>query len=479
MIIMLLNRRMSNKGVRRYALQTTMIVDLLSLTGSYVTGSCRKTKNSIYILLLLFLVFAYVFVHVLVAVHLIPERWKKLVAEKFGRLSCKHLWESNQGGEVNEKNWERRHNLLLMLAVLSATVTYQAGMNPPGGVWSDDKGVNGKPGYPILQHTNLKRYDVFYYNSVSFVSSVAITILLVNKVSCERGIKCYALRVCSVVGLVGLLIAYAAGSSRKAKQSIYLTIIAAAVLFSVPVQVFLLSSTDSTLGGRFCMCMKSLLEWAFGAPERGQEHTSEKQESSGHRVKKPRKRHKYLVLLAILAASITYQAGLNPPGGFWSDDDAGHTDAASHPVLNPPADSWWSIKGHVAGNPILADIHPRRYRTFFWLNSISFMGSIVVIMYMLNTSIWKMDVPLEVLQLIMILDLLALVTAFAAGSCRKLRTSVYVYGLVVAVVIYLVIVILLSKSIAGFLKPGEGSGSSSRRHPDGAPGTAGVPEQEV
>ncbi|WVZ81514.1 hypothetical protein U9M48_028881 [Paspalum notatum var. saurae] len=482
MIIMLLNRRMSNKGIKRYALQTTMIVDLLSLTGSYVTGSCRKTKNSIIILLLLCLVFAYVLAHVVVAVHLIPKRWKNLVAEKLGHLSCKHIWKGNQGGEGNEKNWERRRNLLLMLAVLSATVTYQAGMNPPGGVWSDDKGANGKPGYPILQHTNLKRYDVFYYsNSVSFVSSVAITILLVNKKSCEHGIKCYALRVCSVVGLVGLLIAYAAGSSRKAKQSIYLIIIAAAVLFSVPVQVFLLSSTDNTLGQRFGRCMKSLLEWAFGTTEPGQENTPENQESSGHRVKKTRKRHKYLVLLAILAASITYQAGLNPPGGFWSDDDVGHTDAASHPVVNPPADSWWSVKGHMAGNPVLVDIHPRRYRTFFWLNSISFMASIVVIMYMLNTSVWKMDVPLEVLHLIMVLNLLTLVTAFAAGSCRKLRTSVYVYGLVVAAVIYLVIVILLSKSIAEFLKPGEGSGSSCRRHPDDAPSTErpGVTEQEV
>ena len=107
------------------------------------------------------------------------------------------------------------------------------------------------------------------------------------------------------------------------------------------------------------------------------------------------------------------------------------------------------------------------------------MASIVVIMYLLNTSIWKMDVPLEVLHLIMILDLLALVTAFAAGSCRKFRTSFYVYGLVLAVVIYLVIVVLLSKSIADFLKPGDTSGSSSQRHTNGASGTEPlIPEQE-
>ncbi|RLN13058.1 hypothetical protein C2845_PM09G11140 [Panicum miliaceum] len=340
MIIMLLNRRMSDKVIKRYALQTAMIVDLLSLTGSYLMGSCRKTKNSMYVLLLLCLVFAYVLIHVLIAIHVIPEGWKQLVSQKLEHLSCKHLWPRIEPG----------HNQ-------GGTVTYQAGMSPPGGVWSDDKGVSGKPGYPILQDNNVKRYDVFYYsNSVSYQ--------LVNRESCEHGIKFYALRVCSVVALVGLLIAYAAGSCRKAKQSIYLIIIAIAVLISVVIQVFLLSSTQCTLGGPFGRCVKCLLEWLFGATEAVQESTSNKQESSSHRAKKARKRHKYLVLLAIVAASITYQAGLSPPGGFWSDDDGVHT--RSNPVLNPHADFWWYNKSHmVAGNPVLLDTHPRRYKTFF------------------------------------------------------------------------------------------------------------------
>nr|CAB3467850.1 unnamed protein product [Digitaria exilis] len=188
MIVMLLHRRMSNKVIKRYALQTAMIVDLLSLTGSYVMGSCRETKNSIYISLL-------------------------TLAGKIENLSCRYIWEKkasfghdkrnsanemdselqhNQSADADDKYWERRRNLLLMLAVLTATVTYQAGMNPPGGVWSDDM---IKPGDPILQQNNVKRYDVFYYsNSLSFVSSVVITILLVNKESCDHGIKSYALR---------------------------------------------------------------------------------------------------------------------------------------------------------------------------------------------------------------------------------------------------------------------------------------------
>ncbi|KAJ1254483.1 hypothetical protein BS78_K050400 [Paspalum vaginatum] len=465
MIIMLLNRRMSNKVIKRYALQTVMIVDLLALTGSYVMASCRKT-SSIYISLLVCLVLAYVSIHVLIAIHVIPEWCKEAAAEKLESFSCRYICTKQippshkQRGDAEDKDcelgrnkmcdtidkdkvWERRRNLLLMLAVLAATVTYQAGMNPPGGVWSDDTAVSGIPGDPILQHNNSKRYDVFYYsNSLSFVSSVVITILLVNKASCEHGIKSYALRVCLVVGLVGLLVAYSAGSCRKAKDSIYLIIIAVAVLSSLVIQVLLLSSTQDTLRGPTGKSIERLFQLFVGKEEAWRGTNSKQKESSDHPKEKDRKKHKYLILLAILAASITYQAGLNPPGGIWSADE-----------------------GHVSGNPVLLDIHPRRYKVFFWFNSISLMTSIVVIMFLLNKSVREKDVPLWVLHIIMVFDLLALMTAFAAGSCRKFRTSVYVYALVVGVVIYLVIAIFVSSGIAKYLrsKSKEQSGRSPNR----------------
>ena len=47
----------------------------------------------------------------------------------------------------------------------------------------------------------------------------------------------------------------------------------------------------------------------------------------------------WLMVLAVLAASVTYQAGLNPPGGFWQQDDA---------------------QGNVAGTPVLQSKFPKR-----------------------------------------------------------------------------------------------------------------------
>ncbi|XP_066370161.1 uncharacterized protein [Miscanthus floridulus] len=441
-IVMLLDKSMSRKVTKHRVLQLAMIVDLLSLTGAFVTGSCRELTKSISISVLLFVVLAYVALHVLVAIHVIPPKFKKLVSDKINQFSCGNVWpvrpqlcHKQTRNTTETKELERRRNLLLTLAIVAATVTYQAGINPPGSVWSDDKGASGKPGHPILQDNHRRRYDVFYYsNSFSFVSSVAITILLVNKESCEHGIKSYALRVCLVVGLLGLLIAYTAGSCRYRKQSIFVIVIAVAVLISLVIQV-LLSSMYKMLRrplAKVMECLQQLMEylqrWVFRTEKVRREITSESLETKDFDEKKARKRHKYLMLIAILAASVTYQAGLNPPGGFWSDDKHG-------------------LHGHFAGDPLLHDINHRRYKTFFCFNAISFMASIVVIMLLLSKSIRKKAVPLEVLLLIMILDLLSLMTAFAAGSCRRLSTSIYVFVLVAGVVIYLVFLIVLSRAI--------------------------------
>uniref|UniRef100_A0A453QET6 PGG domain-containing protein n=2 Tax=Aegilops tauschii subsp. strangulata TaxID=200361 RepID=A0A453QET6_AEGTS len=126
----------------------------------------------------------------------------------------------------------------------------------------------------------------------------------------------------------------------------------------------------------------------------------------------------YFMLLGILAASMTYQIGLKPPGGLWQDNDNGHS----------------------AGNPVLHDINKHRYDVFFYSNSTSFMASIVVIVLLLPwTTSHKRKPPLWLMHMAILLDMLSLLVAYAAGSTRKWETSRNVIFIIIPVLLYIAI----------------------------------------
>ncbi|XP_044440054.1 uncharacterized protein [Triticum aestivum] len=454
MILMLLSRKMSNKVIKRRALQTAMITDLLALMGAFVVGSCREKTKSIYISVSIFIVVAYVPLHVFVFRH---NGWLKVCVTQ--RMKFAPPQTDNESRDAKEKDLARRRNLLFILAILAATVTYQAGLNPPGGIWPDENSKGGKPGNPVLQDSHPERYNVFYYsNAVSFASSVAVIILLVNRESCEDGIKSYAIRVCLVAGLLGLLIAYSAGTCRKARPVIYLIVIASAALTCLVIQVLVL---QDALDGPLTWLRGRLREILHLEPDSetplessDEENKERNAQGSGPLIseKKEKKRQKYLMLLSVLAASIAYQAGLNPPGGFWPDDTPKN--------------------GYKAGNPVLKDINSWRYMVFYVFNSISFMSSIAVVMLLLSKSVRQKKVPLQALHFIMILDLLALMTAYAAGSCRKFRTSIFILVVVCCVLVYLLFIIILSSRIARWLKKQKNKVASLLLEPSHAAATS-------
>lgn len=141
---------------------------------------------------------------------------------------------------------------------------------------------------------------------------------------------------------------------------------------------------------------------------------------------------KYLMLLGILAASITYQAGLKPPGGMWQGNDRGHT----------------------AGNPIMHDNGRTRYLTFFYINSASFVASIIVIILLLMKplhmvrKLWLRDA----MNTTIMLDLLGLLVAYAVGSSRSLKTTGCIFMLVFMVLAYIAIHVSLSHLIRNGFK---------------------------
>jgi hypothetical protein len=277
---------------------------------------------------------------------------------------------------------------LLLLATLVATVTYAAGLNPPGGSWLEDDAAAGElAGDSILRETNYMRYIVFYcFNAISFAASLVVSLLLLllhKQDATGRLIK--LTRVVMVVDLLALMGSYAAGTSHDRFTTVCATALvvatAAYVIFAVP--------TFSTRAA----------------------------ETSADDLEK----HEILMVLAIFVATVAYVAGLNPPGGFWRST---LLEAAGN-----------HRNHHTAGDPVLQALHPIRYKFFFFSNATAFIASLLAITFTVHyekLSLKSIKVPLYGLVIVAILGLGG---AYAAGSCRDSKHTTYVLALVVPVLL--------------------------------------------
>uniref|UniRef100_A0ACD5TT80 Uncharacterized protein n=1 Tax=Avena sativa TaxID=4498 RepID=A0ACD5TT80_AVESA len=468
-IVIVQSKQLSSRAVVRPALNTVMILDLFGLMGAYVAGSCRDTTTTIFVFSLAVGIFLYSMAKVVAYTKYGQSwliRWLQGVGEKLARTVMRLPRDDDQtkskAGDPDLR-LERKRKFLLQLAILAATVTYQTGLNPPGGFWpasNEEKRLTA--GDPVLLDYYWTRYQVFFYcNATGFMASVAVILLLVNQSLYKQSIRSSALHVCMLVGLLGLMGAYAAGSCRKLRTSIYVFALVAAVVTFLVLQILLYMSANQ--GDHYSSkvpCLPPLISTAPGVSTTPAGVGDNKSKEQQQKIDKYMRR-KYLMLLGILGASVTYQAGLAPPGGTWGDDDT----VSSSPSPSPsPA--------VVAGNPILLDSNAPRYQAFFYCNATSFVASVVVIMLLLQRTVKKKrgaptaqstlkkkrGVPttgqptdkkklgtlMWAMQTAVVLDLLGLLGAYAAGSCRDRETSAYVIALVAIVVIFITLHVLLS-----------------------------------
>jgi hypothetical protein len=408
------------------ALEAAMVLDLFGLIGAYAAGSCRDVSTSIYAMALAGVVLVYVVIHVVLLT----------LDHKDGSASVRGNDETSGEEKKDTGLVEKRRKRLLLFAILAATITYQAGLTPPGGfLVEDDKHTGRRAGDPVLLNNYPRRYTAFFCcNSVSFMLSIALIILLVNPNLYRPAIRSNALSVCTAAGLIGIMGGYAAGCTQHLKTSIYIFALAAVVLSTVVllVAVFLVNHLRKPEGT--ANSTRAAVREAPGEEEEASAGAAGVENAIGAKVRRKEKRihakRKYLMLLGILVASVTYQAGLSPPGGAWQSNDGTHT----------------------AGDPVMHDYRRARYLAFFYSNSTSFVASVVVIVLLLPLPeslhehkwwwLW-----LGVMNATIVLDLLGLLIAYAAGSSRTWKSSVYVSALVVAVLAYFAIHVLLSSCV--------------------------------
>ncbi|KAI5007860.1 hypothetical protein ZWY2020_008908 [Hordeum vulgare] len=121
----------------------------------------------------------------------------------------------------------------------------------------------------------------------------------------------------------------------------------------------------------------------------------------------------WLMVLATVIASITYASGLNPPGGF----QGGGGDRVA---------------------PVLRATSPRRYTTFYYCNTAAFALSLSIVLLVASQDLRRLA-KIKVLEIIVALDVLALLMAYIVGSTFGLEELGVCAGLVLIVPVALIV----------------------------------------
>ncbi|KAM5554339.1 ankyrin repeat-containing protein NPR4-like [Rosa sericea] len=173
---------------------------------------------------------------------------------KKGRKSAK---------KVNEKrsksgNWvEEKRGMLMVVATMISTMTFQATINPPGGFWQDMNTNTTFSGVPVCNVTNpcvagtaVSSYmhpDSFYrfmtFNIICFLLSLSITLLLISGFPLRKRVLVWLLSIVMCLTLTFLALTFNEGAKMVIPQSLYQNdmitymVIGSVTLFWVPLLV--------------------------------------------------------------------------------------------------------------------------------------------------------------------------------------------------------------------------------------------------
>lgn len=75
---------------------------------------------------------------------------------------------------------------------------------------------------------------------------------------------------------------------------------------------------------------------------------------------------------------------------------------------------------------------------FFYFNATAFVTSVVIIILLMNESFYHSEAKVEALEIIVVLDMVALMGAYIAGSTREVSSSIYIIVLAAVVFLYVI-----------------------------------------
>ncbi|ONL99506.1 Embryogenesis transmembrane protein-like [Zea mays] len=225
--------------------------------------------------------------------------------------------------------------------------------------------------------------------------------------------------VLDLFSLMGAYAAYDAGTCRAVKSSIYIWVLVLSVFTYIMIHILVFMrvvprfvSEKRFVPKRLKDVARSMERWILS---RCGVHRSQKNSSHKKDLEEARK---FTLVLVTFAATVAYQAGLSPPGSFWAENDENKTPATS----------------------MLRSGNLPRYNTFVVCNSTSFIASLVTIILLLSPELSRHGIKSRAVTVCVVVNILGLVGAYAAGSCRSVVT--FVSAVLVAVLVWIFFAVL-------------------------------------
>lgn len=104
----------------------------------------------------------------------------------------------------------KRRDALMVVASLIATMAFQAGLNPPGGLWQDDS-PDGRhqAGQAIMASKYPTMYSYYLsYNTIGFTASLSIILLLITGLPFKRRFFMWLLTAIMVLAITSMALTY-------------------------------------------------------------------------------------------------------------------------------------------------------------------------------------------------------------------------------------------------------------------------------
>ena len=147
-------------------------------------------------------------------------------------------------------NWvERKRDTLMLVASLLATMAFQAGVNPPSGVWQDpppsgssSNNSDHKAGFSIMADNDASLYSSFIIsNTVGFLASLSIILLLISGLPLRRRFFMWVLMVIMWVAITAMALTYLASvTAFTPERDLQLKIIAIVLFVWIGLMLLLL-----------------------------------------------------------------------------------------------------------------------------------------------------------------------------------------------------------------------------------------------